>query len=132
MVPLRTIRKLVDPIQVNQKQAPHCVGARLDAVEVQVFFAEVRAHTDNVTLLADDVDQLELLEERRNRLEAFTFLGSRFDGNDNGLGIVEVEAHERVSDRSRNPYEMKKSTEVRCAREISRSSWRTVKSSVLR
>jgi hypothetical protein len=46
-----------------------------------LLVAEVGAHSNPVALFTDDVDQLELLEQRGNGVEAFADLGLRLDGD---------------------------------------------------
>jgi hypothetical protein len=67
VVKLRPIRKLVDPIRVDQEQAADILGGRPNAVEVDLLVAVVGASTHDVAPGPDDGDQLELLEERRDR-----------------------------------------------------------------
>jgi hypothetical protein len=66
VVKLRPIRELVDPIRVGQEQPADILGGRPNAVEVDLLVAVVGANTHDVALGPDDVDQLELLEERRD------------------------------------------------------------------
>jgi hypothetical protein len=62
VVKLRAIREFVDPGQIDEQQPTHVLGRSVEAIEVHRFEAMVGPHTYDVPLVADDVDQLELLE----------------------------------------------------------------------
>src|SRR5262245_22040379 len=71
--------------------------------QVHILFADVGSHADDVTLLADYVDQLELLEQRSERVEALVGFEAGFDRDGQGRRIVEGETEEGVRDRSLHP-----------------------------
>src|SRR5262249_43861271 len=65
-----------------------------------VLVTVVRAYAYDVALVADDINQLELLEHRRQRVESLADLGPRFDGDtDRRTAVVEIETDKRVRNR---------------------------------
>src|SRR6516225_2314103 len=66
------------------------------------------AYTNEVTLLAHHVDQLELLEHGGDRLETTAYLQPRLDRDAQWGGVVEDETHERMRHRSFAPVGNKK------------------------
>src|SRR5690606_13597267 len=103
MIELRVISELIDARQVHAEQAPGSRRRYTDAVEVHVFTTVVGPQAHEITLIADHVDQLELLEERGNRRIALIDFRTRLDGNANGRSIVESETQERVSHGTWHP-----------------------------
>src|SRR6516164_3334797 len=72
-------------------------------VKIYVFLPVIGANTYNVALITYDVDQLELLEERGDWVEAFADLRPCFDGDAERKSVVEVKTQEGVSHRSLFP-----------------------------
>src|SRR5215470_23980 len=103
VIELGPLREFVNPLQVDQEEVACPLGGRLDAVEIDLLIAIVGAHAHEVAFITDNVDQLELLEERRNRREAFAQLWLCFDRDTNRRRVVEAKTHKRVSDRSYAP-----------------------------
>src|SRR5262249_2485467 len=97
MVKLWVISEFVDPIDVHEKNSTRIFGRCQDVVKIHVFLPVIGANTYNVALIAHDVDQLELLEERGDWVEAFADLRPCFDGNAERKSVVEVETQEGVS-----------------------------------
>src|ERR1700733_824795 len=62
VIPLRSIRELVDPRQVNQQQSARVVGGSVQAIEIYSLMAMVGSDAHKVVLLTHHIDQLELLE----------------------------------------------------------------------
>ena len=79
MVVLGMIREFVDLRDVDQKQAPGRFCGNFDWIEINFFAAVVCSHTDEVAFIADNVDQLELFEERCQRRETLALLPPRLD-----------------------------------------------------
>ena len=79
VVELRLIRELVDPFEIDQKQPARGFGRHLDAIEKHLLLPMVGANPHEVALASNEVDQLELLEERRDRLETLAHLRPGFD-----------------------------------------------------
>src|SRR5262249_3707454 len=73
MVPLRPVRKLVNSIQVDPEQFARPVGRRADVVHIDVFIPEIGSHAYKIALVADDINQFELLEERSDGRETFSY-----------------------------------------------------------
>ena len=65
-------------------------------VDVNVVATVHGARSDEITLVADDVDHLELLEQSGDRTVRLARLASRFDGDRNVLRVGKPEADERV------------------------------------
>src|SRR5215471_13488675 len=100
MVPLGAVGQFIDPFEVDAEQPPHSLRRRTDVVQEHVLVAVVCTHAYDVALVADDVDQLKLLEHRRQRAECLANLRPRFDGDtDWWTTVVEVEADKGVRDR---------------------------------
>src|SRR6516165_2895897 len=72
-------------------------------VKIYVFLPVIGAYTYNVAFITYDVDQLELLEERGNWVEAFADLRPCFDGDAERKGVVEIKTQEGVSHGSLFP-----------------------------
>jgi hypothetical protein len=95
----------VDLPQVVEENPPQILARPVRAVDVDVFprLPVVRAHPDQVALVADDVDELVLLEETRDggiRLAAFL---PRLDRDRDVPVAHEAEAHHDVRDRVAHP-----------------------------
>src|SRR5215510_14219966 len=103
VIELGPLREFVNPLQVDQEEAACPLGGCLNAVEIDLLIAVVGANAHDVAFITDDVDQLELLEERRDRREAFAQFRLRFDRDTNWRRVVEDKTHKRVSDRSDAP-----------------------------
>ena len=65
-------------------------------VKKHVFPPVIGANTYNVALIAYDVDQLKLLEERGDWVETFADLRSCFDGDAERKGVVKIKTQEGV------------------------------------
>src|SRR5262249_25651611 len=96
IVELRPIGKFVDPRQID-KQPTTRVGKRaIELIEVYRLPAVNGAYTNEITLLAHHIDQLELLEHGGDRLETTAYLRPRLDRDAQWRGVVEDETHERM------------------------------------
>ena len=72
-------------------------------VKIDILLPVIGAYTYNVALITYDVDQLELLEERRDWVEAFADLRPCFDGDAERKSVVEIKTQEGVSHGSLFP-----------------------------
>ena len=100
IVPLRVIGEFVDSLQVNPKEGPRIFRRGVDSVKIDVLLAMDDAHTDEVVLVSHHVDQLKLLEERRDGVKPLAHLGPGLDRNANRRGIVEAETEKGVAHRA--------------------------------
>src|ERR1700716_3289153 len=89
MIELRPICKLVDPLEVDQQQLAHLVRRSVEAIEIYRLQTVVGTHAHDVTLVADHVDQLELLEEGGDGVEALAHLRPSLDGDTQRRCVVE-------------------------------------------
>src|SRR5262249_39766560 len=80
VIPLWSIGELVDPRQVNQQQPARVVGRCVKVIEIHLLIAMVGPDAHKVMLVTHYIDQLELLEERGDRVKALAHLWSCFDG----------------------------------------------------
>jgi len=99
----RTIGQLVDPFDINLKQASRVFGGRVQTIEINRLVPMDRTHPNELFLVADDINDFELLEHRGQRIEAFADLGPRLDRNAERWRIFEEEAQKRVADRAFSP-----------------------------
>src|SRR6516165_6888788 len=97
---LRPIGEFVDPRQIDKQQPPRVGERGIELIEVHRLTAVNGAYTNEVTLFAHHVDQLELLEHGGDRLETTTYLRPRLDRDAQWGGVVEDETHERMRHRS--------------------------------
>ena len=72
------------------------------------LFAKVGAHAHKVTFVTDHVNQLKLLEEGGDRIEAFAHFWPRLYRDAQGWGIVEDEAEEGMANQPPAPVGHKK------------------------
>src|SRR5262249_46095602 len=103
IVELRPLGELVDPRQIDKQQPPGVGERGIELIEVHRLPTVNGAYTNEVTLLADHVDQLELLEHGGDRLETTAYLRPRLDRDAQWRGVVEDETHERMRHRSFAP-----------------------------
>jgi hypothetical protein len=91
--------------QVVEEDPPQVLAWRADAVDVDVLprLPVVRAHSDQVALVADDVDELVLLEEAGERGVRLATLLPRLDRDRDVPVAHEAEAHHDVRDRVAHP-----------------------------
>ena len=98
----------VDLAEVVEEEAPGVLGRNPGAVEIGVFgrvLAKVGAQTDQVALVADDVDQLVLAEEAPDGVVALADLLARLDRDRDEIAVGEPEAQHDVSDRVAHPVD---------------------------
>src|SRR6516164_2672540 len=79
IVKLRLIGEFVDPHQIDKQQPPRIGERGIEVIEVHRLPAVNGAYTNEITLLAYHVDQLELLEHGGDRLKTTAYLRSRLD-----------------------------------------------------
>src|SRR6476660_4852098 len=115
MIELRPIGEFVDALQVDKQQFPHIFDGRVEKIKINRFLAIVRAHADKIPSVSHHVEQLELLEERGDRIKALADLRARLDGDTQRWSVVEGEAHECMGNRAFAPVRHKeiKSRQVR-------------------
>src|SRR5262249_29297309 len=89
--------------QIDKQQPPRVSERGIELIEVYRLPAVNGTYTNEVSLLAYHVDQLELLEHGSDRLETAAYLRPRFDRDAQRGGIVEDETHERMRHRSFAP-----------------------------
>src|SRR6185437_4396175 len=100
IVELRPGGELVDPRKIDKEQPARVPGRRVEPIEVDGLVAVDGAHTHQVALLADHVDQFELLEHGGDRFETAADFRPRLDRDAQWRGVIEDETHERVRHRS--------------------------------
>src|SRR5579871_4850352 len=103
MVELRPACYLIDAVEVYQEQFACVLGRSLNVVQKDILVAKIRTHPHDIAFVSDDVDQAELLEERRKRVESLAYLSSRFNRNAHGRRVIEIKSHKRVGDRAGYP-----------------------------
>src|SRR6478752_3819156 len=70
VVEFRTIRKVINPVKIDQQQPTNILDRCVEMIEINRLPAIIGAHADKVAFVSHHVDQLELLEERGERIEA--------------------------------------------------------------
>src|SRR5262245_21229074 len=103
MIKLGLVRKLVDPLEVDQKEPAHKFGGCSDMVEKNVLLAVIGANPHQIALIADDVDELELLEERVDGIETLPDFRPGFNGYTDGRSVIEDKTDEGVCHRRLRP-----------------------------
>src|SRR6516164_10656838 len=103
IVELRPIGEFVDPRQIDKQQSPRVGERGIELIQVHRLPAVNGAYTNEVTLLAHHVDQLELLEHGGDRFETTAYLRSRLDQDAQWGGVVENKTYERMRHRSFAP-----------------------------
>src|SRR5262249_39008940 len=63
MIKLGAGRKLVDPLQIDQEKPANEFGGCPDGVKKDILFSIIGAHPHQIALIADNINQLKLLEE---------------------------------------------------------------------
>src|SRR5262249_12386745 len=99
VIELGPVGKLVDPREVDQEQLARIFGRAIEVIEIHRLAAVDDSHADEILLVTDNVDQLELLEERGERVKSLADLRPRLDRDAQRRSIVEDEAQERMSDQ---------------------------------
>src|SRR5262249_62283194 len=99
IVKLRPLGELVDPRQIDKQQPPGVGERGIELIEVHRLPTMNGAYTNEVTFLADHVDQLELLEHGGDRLETTAYLRPRLDRDAQWRGVVEDETHASMRHR---------------------------------
>src|SRR5262245_43770988 len=102
MVEFRLGVEFVDPLQVDPEEPASPVRRRPDAVHIDVLVPEISSQAHNIALIADDINQFELPEERSNRFERPAFIYPLLDRETYGRRVVEVEAEKRVGHEGRH------------------------------
>src|SRR5262249_2797879 len=90
MVKLGSIRKFIDSFQVDQEQPARKLGCYPDAVKKNILFTVIGANPHQIALIPDNIDQLELLEERGDGLETFPDFRPGFDGYADGRSVIKA------------------------------------------
>src|SRR5262245_7290278 len=103
MLPFWPGGKLVGPVEVDRQQLAYFLHVGVETVKVDGLPAVGCAHRHDVMLIADHVDQLELLEQRGDRIEALAHLRPCLDGDAQRRCVVEDEAHEGVPHQPLGP-----------------------------
>ena len=97
------VGETVDLVEIVEEQRAGRRRAAVQAVEVDLLAAVVRAQPDQVALVGDDVVELVLPEEAAQRGVRLALLLARLDRDREVLPVRELPAHDRVRDQGRPP-----------------------------
>jgi len=103
VVPNRVLSQTVHVSQVVDEERLRVGGGVAEAIQVDLFAAEVRAQPDDIALVGHDVGDLVLPEESAYGGVVLSLLLARLDGDRDVASVGEPEAEDRVGDRGRPP-----------------------------